>query len=109
PVPPSSCENPFDLVGGRCVFIDPVTSATWNEARYVCQMFDGDLAVLDSVTFYSDLVSFIYEKGLISRDYWVGGINSGLSGQWEWLNGMDVRMGTPLWAIYGSGSSYYEQ
>ncbi|XP_064098413.1 uncharacterized protein LOC135209630 isoform X2 [Macrobrachium nipponense] len=104
------CDYPYDLVGGRCVVIDPVLSATWEEARYMCERTGGgDLVVLDSMDFYSEIIDYMKENGLDRHDYWVGGIGSISGRRWQWVSGSTVLDGTPLWALLGTDYDGYEQ
>ncbi|XP_042874306.1 macrophage mannose receptor 1-like [Penaeus japonicus] len=109
PSPPSECHTPFDLVGGKCILVNIFESVTWAEARYLCEKFAADLVTLESVDFYADLLDFLILKDLTNNDYWVGANDTETEGEWAWLNGTPVRMGTPLWALYRYSSSDYEQ
>lgn len=46
---------------------------------------------------------------LSDHDYWVGANDTETEGEWAWLDGTPVRMGTPLWALYRYSSNDYEQ
>ncbi|XP_047496164.1 low-density lipoprotein receptor-related protein 1B-like [Penaeus chinensis] len=109
PYPPAECHTPFDAVGGKCILVDIFESVTWAEARYLCEKFGADLVTLESMNFYTELLDFLNEKGLAEHDYWVGANDTETEGEWAWLNGTPVRMGTPLWALYRSSSNDYEQ
>ncbi|MGJ2421398.1 C-type lectin domain-containing protein, partial [Salmonella enterica subsp. enterica serovar Paratyphi A] len=89
--------------------IEPLVEGTWYEARYFCQGFGGDLVVLDSLDSYAEIVKFLNEAKLTTRDYWVGATDEGHEGEWRWVNWAKVMSGTPLWALYGSGSRYYQE
>lgn len=104
-----SCHEPFEMIGGRCVMFEPIANATWVEARYVCERFNADLVILDSIDFYNKLIQHIHDAALHTKDYWVGGNDTHKEGEWKWLNGANITMGTPLWAVYGSTSTTYEQ
>ncbi|XP_066988709.1 uncharacterized protein [Macrobrachium rosenbergii] len=107
---PTPCEYPYDSLGGRCVFVDPVLHATWDEARYICgRAGGGDLVILDSMDFYSDLVRYMKINGLTRHSYWVGGRGMTYQGIWEWSSGSGVHMGTPLWALNSSSPGQYDQ
>ncbi|XP_068238307.1 uncharacterized protein [Palaemon carinicauda] len=110
--PPTPCDYPYESLGNRCIFVDPVLQATWDEARYMCgRAGGGDLVILDSLDFYRELIQYINDKGLTRHSYWVGGRGIPDASKWEWSSGSDVRMGTPLWAITNNNlnSSIYEQ
>lgn len=62
PIPPQ-CKDNFDYIYDRCVLVDPFTATTWDEARYLCQLFEGDLVVLDDFNFYEELLQYITGKG----------------------------------------------
>ncbi|XP_042874304.1 macrophage mannose receptor 1-like [Penaeus japonicus] len=109
PSPPAECNAPFDQVGGKCVLVDIFETVTWAEARYLCEKFGADLVTLESVDFYAELLDFLNLKGLAGHDFWVGANDTETEGEWAWLNGTPVRMGTPLWALYRYSSSDYEQ
>ncbi|XP_037790410.1 C-type lectin domain family 17, member A-like [Penaeus monodon] len=105
----SFCLAPFDPVGGKCILVDIFESVTWAEARYLCEKFEADLVTLESLGFYAELLDFLNFKGLDGHDYWVGANDTETEGEWAWLNGTPVRMGTPMWALYRYSSSDYEQ
>nr|XP_027231144.1 uncharacterized protein LOC113822815 isoform X2 [Penaeus vannamei] len=107
--PPAECSSPFDLVGGKCILVDIFESVTWAEARYLCEKFGADLVTLESLSFYTALLDFLNSKGLAGHDYWVGANDTETEGEWAWLDGTPVRMGTPLWALYRYSSNDYEQ
>nr|XP_053634529.1 uncharacterized protein LOC128690035 isoform X2 [Cherax quadricarinatus] len=107
--PNNECEEPFDLIYGRCVMVDPFTSTTWDEARYLCEKFSSELLVIDSLNFYSKLLQFIREKGLDSESYWIGASDAEEEGVWKWVNGEPVTMGTPMWALKCDYSDTYTQ
>ncbi|XP_037790409.1 uncharacterized protein LOC119585768 isoform X2 [Penaeus monodon] len=109
PSPPAECPSPFDAVGGKCILVDIFESVTWAEARYLCEKFEADLVTLESLGFYAELLDFLNFKGLAGHDYWVGANDTETEGEWAWLNGTPVRMGTPLWALYRYSSNDYEQ
>ncbi|XP_047496165.1 C-type lectin domain family 4 member D-like [Penaeus chinensis] len=105
----SSCLAPFDAVGGKCILVDIFESVTWAEARYLCEKFGADLVTLESMNFYMELLDFLNEKGLAEHDYWVGANDTETEGEWAWLNGTPVRMGTPFWALYSDYGNDYKQ
>ncbi|XP_068238297.1 uncharacterized protein [Palaemon carinicauda] len=108
--PDPECTHPFDIVGGKCIMIEPMVDGTWYETRYFCQRFDADLVSLDSLDFYSELIKLLHQLGLTSRDYWVGASDEGHEGSWYWVNSQKVLNGTPLWAIYYySSDTYYQE
>ncbi|XP_063589316.1 suppressor of tumorigenicity 14 protein-like isoform X2 [Penaeus indicus] len=109
PSPPAECHTPFDAVGGKCILVDIFESVTWAEARYLCEKFGADLVTLESLNFYTELLDFLNVKGLAGHDYWVGANDTETEGEWAWLNGTPVRMGTPLWALYRYSSNDYQQ
>lgn len=39
----------------------------------------------------------------------MGANDTETEGEWAWLDGTPVRMGTPLWALYRYSSNDYEQ
>ena len=43
-----------------------------------------------------------------SLDFWVGANDTVVEGVWAWQDGTPVRMGTPLWATYGTSSCEQE-
>ncbi|KAK4286625.1 hypothetical protein Pmani_040285 [Petrolisthes manimaculis] len=108
-IPTLTCSGSFVPVGGKCILVEPFTLTTWDESRYLCETFGGDLVVLDSMDFYADLLDYIEDRGLDTHDYWVGASDAGFEGTWRWVDGTYVRMGTPLWALHYSGSGYYHQ
>ena len=68
-LPPTvTCNEPFDFIYNRCVLIDLFTTTTWDEARYLCQRFGGDLVVLDDMNFYSKLLHYITARGNRERE-----------------------------------------
>ncbi|KAK3866965.1 hypothetical protein Pcinc_027536 [Petrolisthes cinctipes] len=108
-IPTLTCSGSFVPVGGKCILVEPFTSTTWDESRYLCQTFGGDLVVLHSMDFYAALLDYIEERGLDTHDYWVGASDATYEGSWRWVDGTYVKMGTPLWALYYHGSSDYHQ
>ncbi|XP_037790692.1 C-type lectin-like [Penaeus monodon] len=105
----SFCSTPFDPVGGKCILVDIFESVTWMEAVYLCEKFEAELVTLESPNFFGELLDYLYFKELSGHDYWVGANDTETEGEWAWLNGTPVRMGTPLWALYRYSSSDYEQ
>ncbi|KAK8407434.1 hypothetical protein O3P69_002163 [Scylla paramamosain] len=106
-LPPTiTCNNPFDFIQDRCILVDLFTTTSWDEARYLCQRFGADLAVLDDMNFYSKLLHYITARGLEGHNYWVGATDQEKEGRWLWIDSTPVQMGPPLWALYGSYQSY---
>ncbi|XP_045131388.1 low-density lipoprotein receptor-related protein 1B-like [Portunus trituberculatus] len=106
-LPPTvTCNNPFDFIYDRCVLVDLFTTTTWDEARYFCQRFGGDLVVLSDMNFYSKLLHYMAVRGLDAHDYWVGATDQEKERMWFWIDSTPVQMGPPLWALHGSYQSY---
>ena len=38
--------------------------------------------------------------GYAGLDYWIGANNQHADGQYHWLDGSKVKMGTPFWGVY---------
>ncbi|XP_063589313.1 natural killer cells antigen CD94-like [Penaeus indicus] len=104
-----TCYSPFDLVGGKCILVDIFESVTWMEAKYLCEKFEAELVTIENTNFFGALLDYLHFKELSDHDYWVGANDTETEGEWAWLNGTPVRMGTPLWALYRYSSSDYEQ
>ncbi|KAG0711818.1 Sortilin-related receptor [Chionoecetes opilio] len=100
------CDAAFDFIYDRCVFVDPFTLTSWDEARYLCQKFNGDLVVIDDFMFYSRLLHYIHSRGLDTKNYWVGATDQ-QEGVWRWVDSTPVHVGAPLWALYGCTNDYH--
>ncbi|KAG7153901.1 hepatic lectin-like [Homarus americanus] len=107
--PINVCQEPFELVGERCVFIDPFTDLSWHESKYMCEKLNADLISIDSLALYGSLLEFIREKDLTSHDYWIGATDEVTEGNWVWENGKQMQMGSPLWSIYCNYNDYQQE
>ncbi|XP_045611180.2 hepatic lectin [Procambarus clarkii] len=99
----SACLSPFVSVGGRCLMFDMENQDTWEEMRQVCQALHADLAKVDSADLLADIVDYIHVHDLPATFY-VGGRYKEVAGEWQWVDGTKVRMGTPSWYPYDDGT-----
>ncbi|XP_018021589.1 macrophage mannose receptor 1-like [Hyalella azteca] len=94
------CQHPFVLVGTQCVHIVPA-EYTWPEARTQCGLVGGDLIVVDDCDQYHKVALYLDEQGY--PDYWIGGSDEAVEGQWRWVDGSPMTMGLPYWATSTEG------
>ncbi|XP_047740205.1 C-type lectin domain family 4 member M-like [Hyalella azteca] len=93
------CVNTFVLLGTQCIHIIPATYA-WHDARTQCGLVGGDLIILDDCEQYQKVSLYLAEQGY--QDYWIGGSDRAVEGQWRWVDGSPMAMGLPYW-----GNAYY--
>merc|ERR1712142_1192166 len=104
-----SCELPFEVIGNRCIFVNSLNSDTWDQQRYVCSRFGGDLVKIDDSNLLYYIVDYIQENGLGGVSYWIGTTDQDEEGSWKWIDGTTTRLGTPFWSMYYSSGDGYHQ
>ncbi|KAL7632624.1 UNVERIFIED_CONTAM: hypothetical protein RMT77_017062 [Armadillidium vulgare] len=108
----SECPPFFTPFGDthKCISLFTPIKVSWFEARMFCESMTGNLAILDDINTYIQVLKYIEEKEIKSR-FWVGAryalSKSGNSTEskitWAWLNGKPVKMGVPFWSLYTVG------
>nr|XP_045588248.1 asialoglycoprotein receptor 1-like isoform X1 [Procambarus clarkii] len=100
-----ACRDPFGKVGGECYYFHTTTALTWQDARDYCLSVDpfSDLAVVDDCFQFRLIWNhiLIYFPG---HSWWIGGSDLEQKGDWYFIDGSPVPMGTPFW-YPGSPSS----
>ncbi|XP_042224435.1 hepatic lectin-like [Homarus americanus] len=94
----SACSPPFVDIDNRCYFFQHEMALTWGEARAYCQAMGDrvDLAVVDSCERLGLTWHFIVNN-YGPHWYWIGATDAGHRGDWEWVTGYSVAIGTPFW------------
>uniref|UniRef100_A0A8C6PP62 C-type lectin domain-containing protein n=1 Tax=Nothobranchius furzeri TaxID=105023 RepID=A0A8C6PP62_NOTFU len=87
------CPSGWILMNSACYFFhfsDAAGLKSWNKARKFCQMYGGDLVVIDS----KDKQTFLI---LINKffhiGFWFGLSDSHIEGTWKWLDGTSLVEG----------------
>ncbi|KAG7177914.1 macrophage mannose receptor 1-like isoform X1 [Homarus americanus] len=101
--PSVECPHPYEVIGGRCLFVNVPSSGTWEEQRRFCELLHGGHMIkLDDANVLGALFDYLHAHDLTSSYVYIGGSDSKKEGDWRWLDGTPVRMGTPFWGAQGS-------
>ncbi|KAK7082718.1 hypothetical protein SK128_026805, partial [Halocaridina rubra] len=82
----SVCPYPFVKVVEECFYVSR-TSLTWHAARHYCRGMGGDLATPSNL--YGLKTHILEKRG--PRILWIGGIDQGIDGGWQWVTGDAVE------------------
>ncbi|XP_068202441.1 uncharacterized protein [Palaemon carinicauda] len=98
-IAPVACYLPFEEIGGRCMYVDPLVTGSWYDMRLFCsRLGEGShLAFLNDANILRDVIDHIKELGLDHSHYWVGASDEDHEGLWQWYDGTSVHMGAPYW------------
>ncbi|KAK3883559.1 hypothetical protein Pcinc_012137 [Petrolisthes cinctipes] len=99
------CHLPFTAVGDKCLLVETVATGTWYEMNNVCHQLGGRLAILDGDLIFYHLVQYIKELNLSNYFYWLGASDEEVLGEYKWLDGTMVKLGTPFW-MYAEGMQW---
>ncbi|KAK7073774.1 hypothetical protein SK128_010828 [Halocaridina rubra] len=94
-----TCKMPFQNIGSRCLFLDPLEAGTWYDMRLFCSMQGQgvDLVVLDDPNLLHAVYQYITEYGLDRTHYWIGASDQDAEGVWLWVDSTPVHLGAPYW------------
>ncbi|KAK8754118.1 hypothetical protein OTU49_011886 [Cherax quadricarinatus] len=92
-----SCTLPYVKVGSRCLLFFVSESGPWSDMEFLCQSAGGHLAIVDDANLLGDIVDFIAANDLSPTLYWLGATDEAVEGNWKWVDGSSVKLGTPFW------------
>ncbi|XP_064109505.1 C-type lectin domain family 17, member A-like isoform X2 [Macrobrachium nipponense] len=107
-IAPVACYLPFEDIGGRCLYVDPLESGSYYEMRLFCSRLGqgSQLAILDDADTLKAVIDYIKIQGLDHSHYWVGASDEEHENIWEWADGSSVRMGAPFWKYDCNSSGF---
>ncbi|CAL4080456.1 unnamed protein product, partial [Meganyctiphanes norvegica] len=80
------CSEPYFVIGSECFRVVD-EALTWHDARSHCQAEGDDLAEPEDIQiFRQHLLDDRY-----TLDYWLGGTDEAVKGEWVWLSGRPVE------------------
>ncbi|XP_068201715.1 C-type lectin-like [Palaemon carinicauda] len=94
-----ACELPYEDIGGRCLFVDPLVSDTWYNMRLFCRTLGagGQLVKIDSANLLADIIDYINRYHFDEANYWIGATDEEIENHFQWLDGSSVPLGPPFW------------
>nr|UXP01440.1 CTL-8 [Portunus trituberculatus] len=96
----TECTPPFTAaVGGKCILVSSTSKGSWYNMKDFCETLGGRLLTINTENIHYYVVKYLENNGYTGRDYWVGANNEHADGQYHWLDGSKVKMGTPFWGI----------
>ncbi|XP_068202443.1 snaclec crotocetin-like isoform X2 [Palaemon carinicauda] len=98
-IAPAACYLPFEEIGGRCLYVDPLETGSWYDMRLFCSRLGegAHLVFLNDANILRDVIDYIKKLGLDHSHYWVGASDEDHEGLWQWYDGTIVHMGAPYW------------
>ncbi|XP_064109071.1 C-type lectin BML-2-like [Macrobrachium nipponense] len=93
------CELPYEDIGGKCLFVDPLVSDTWYNMRLFCRTLGagGELVKIDSANLLADIIAYIKRYHFDSANYWIGANDEDFEQKFKWQDGTAVPTGSPFW------------
>lgn len=93
-----ACTPPFESLGTGCYYFSEIVTNIWEEARTFCKSLspNADLAVLDDCHQFQ----LVWNHILVNFEptaHWIGATDEHLDGQFYWVDGTSVDLGTPFW------------
>ncbi|MGE0629864.1 MAG: C-type lectin domain-containing protein [Hyphomicrobiaceae bacterium] len=64
---------------------------TWTAARAYCQARGADLVTIESPEENEIAGKLVRQKSTNPAGCWIGATNTGIDGQWRWINGTEVH------------------
>ncbi|MDK2413155.1 C-type lectin domain-containing protein, partial [Aphanizomenon sp. 202] len=104
----AACDLPFKDIGGRCFLVENFAKGAWADTNHWCGYYGATLAKLDDASVFAALVQEIKNSGISETFFWIGASDSAAEGNWVWLDGTPVAMGTPFWSLTGSSCTVQE-
>ncbi|KAK8387820.1 hypothetical protein O3P69_020029 [Scylla paramamosain] len=93
----TECTPPFTAVGGKCLHVSSTSTGSWYLMKDFCETLGGQLLIINTENIHYYVVKYLENNGYTGRDYWIGANNEHADGQYHWVDGSKVKMGTPFW------------
>jgi len=61
---PGTCPSPYEMVFGTCIQFLNQISVDFDDARYICQSSDGDLATFEECELMDSVIAYIEAAGI---------------------------------------------
>lgn len=90
------CPTGWILMNSVCYyfpFSDSFGLKTWQQARQFCQLYGGDLLVIDSTDKQNTTVNFLMNHQSEPSRYWIGLSDLHEEGTWKWVDGTELVEG----------------